>query len=39
MHDTNGVIGGSHGAVARLGLRRTMLLYRMEKLDIGRQPS
>ena len=37
--ETNGVIGGPHGAAARLGLRRTTLLYRLEKLGISRQPS
>jgi formate hydrogenlyase transcriptional activator len=37
LRETNGVIGGSHGAAARLGLRRTTLLYRMEKLGISRQ--
>jgi len=39
VQDTHGVIGGSHGAAARLGLRRTTLLYRMEKLGIARLPS
>jgi hypothetical protein len=34
----SGVIGGPQGAVARLGLRRTTLLYRMEKLGVSRQP-
>jgi transcriptional regulator with GAF, ATPase, and Fis domain len=33
------VVGGPHGAAARLGLRRTTLLYRLEKLGIARQPS
>jgi transcriptional regulator with GAF, ATPase, and Fis domain len=33
------VIGGPHGAAVRLGLRRTTLLYRLEKLGISRQPS
>ncbi len=32
------VIGGPTGAAARLGLKRTTLLYRMEKLGISRQP-
>jgi formate hydrogenlyase transcriptional activator len=38
LRETNGVIGGAQGAAARLGLRRTTLLYRMEKLGIARQP-
>jgi formate hydrogenlyase transcriptional activator len=38
LRETRGVIGGSRGAAARLGLRRTTLLYRMEKLGISRQP-
>jgi formate hydrogenlyase transcriptional activator len=39
LQDTHGVVGGPHGAAARLGVRRTTLLYRMEKLGISRQPS
>ena len=39
LRETNGVIGGPQGAAARLGLRRTTLLYRMEKLGISRQPA
>jgi formate hydrogenlyase transcriptional activator len=38
LRDTNWVIGGPHGAAARLGLRRTTLIYRMEKLGIPRRP-
>jgi formate hydrogenlyase transcriptional activator len=38
LRDTNGVIGGPQGAATRLGLRRTTLLYRLEKLGISRQP-
>jgi formate hydrogenlyase transcriptional activator len=38
LQDVKGVVGGPHGAAARLGLRRTTLLYRMEKLGISRQP-
>jgi formate hydrogenlyase transcriptional activator len=38
LRETNGVIGGPHGA-ARLGLRRTTLPYRMEKLGIPRRPT
>jgi formate hydrogenlyase transcriptional activator len=39
LQDTKWVVGGPHGAAARLGLRRTTLLYRLEKLGISRQPS
>ena len=38
VRETNGVIGGPQGAATRLGLRRTTLLYRLEKLGISRQP-
>jgi formate hydrogenlyase transcriptional activator len=38
LRETHGVIGGPQGAAARVGLRRTTLLYRMEKLGISRQP-
>ncbi len=33
---SNWVIGGPAGAAARLGMKRTSLLYRMEKLQISR---
>jgi formate hydrogenlyase transcriptional activator len=39
LQDTNWVIGGPQGAAARMGLRRTTLFYRMEKLGIPRQPA
>jgi formate hydrogenlyase transcriptional activator len=39
LQDTKWIVGGPHGAAARLGLIRTTLLYRMEKLGISRQPS
>jgi transcriptional regulator with GAF, ATPase, and Fis domain len=39
LRDTHGVIGGSKGAAARLGVKRTTLLYKMEKLGLSRQPS
>jgi formate hydrogenlyase transcriptional activator len=39
LRDTSGVIGGQHGAAARLGLKRTTLLSRMERLGIARQVS
>jgi formate hydrogenlyase transcriptional activator len=38
LRDANWVIGGPQGAAARLGLRRTTLIYRMEKLGIPRRP-
>ena len=31
------VVGGRNGAAARLGMKRTSLVYRMQKLRIGRQ--
>jgi formate hydrogenlyase transcriptional activator len=37
LHDTNGVIGGKHGAASRLGLKRTTLQYKMKKLEISRR--
>ena len=36
LRDTHGVIGGSKGAAARLGVKRTTLLYKMEKLGLLR---
>jgi formate hydrogenlyase transcriptional activator len=39
LREAHWVIGGPHGAVAQLGLRRTTLLYRMEKLGIPRRPA
>jgi formate hydrogenlyase transcriptional activator len=39
LQDANWVIGGPQGAAAQLGLRRTTLLYRMEKLGIPRRPA
>jgi formate hydrogenlyase transcriptional activator len=38
LWDTHGVVGGPQGAAARLGVKRTTLLYKMEKLGISRQP-
>ncbi len=38
LRETNGVIGGSRGAAAQLGMRRTTLLCRIEKSGIPRQP-
>jgi len=37
LRDTHGVVGGPQGAAARLGVKRTTLNYRMEKLGISRQ--
>jgi formate hydrogenlyase transcriptional activator len=39
LRETHGVVGGPQGAAARLGLKRTTLIYKMEKLGISRQPS
>jgi formate hydrogenlyase transcriptional activator len=36
LKEANGVVGGSGGAAARLGMKRTTLLYRMEKLGISK---
>ena len=35
LRETNGVVAGPRGAAARLGLKRTTLLSRMERLGIG----
>jgi formate hydrogenlyase transcriptional activator len=37
LRQAKGVVGGPGGAAARLGMKRTTLLYRMEKLGIPRQ--
>jgi PAS domain S-box-containing protein len=36
LHDTNGVVGGKHGAASILGLKRTTLQYKMKRLKIPR---
>jgi formate hydrogenlyase transcriptional activator len=36
LRDTAGIIGGPHGAAARLGMKRTTLNSRMQKLGISR---
>ena len=36
LQETQWVIGGPHGAAARLGLKRTSLVYKMQKLGISR---
>ena len=38
LQRTNGVIGGPKGAAARLGLKRTTLRYKMERLGILGRP-
>ena len=38
LQKTNWVIGGTSGAAAKLGMKRTSLMYRMQKLDITRPP-
>jgi formate hydrogenlyase transcriptional activator len=37
LHDTNGVVGGVHGAASILGIKRTTLQYKMKKLEIARR--
>ncbi len=37
LHDTNGVVGGEHGAASILGVKRTTLQYKMKKLEIPRR--
>ena len=36
LQDSDWVLGGASGAAARLGMKRTTLLYRMKKLGISR---
>ena len=36
LQETGGVVGGRVGAAARLGLKRTTLLSKMQKLGISR---
>jgi formate hydrogenlyase transcriptional activator len=38
LRETGGVMGGSQGAAARLGVPRTTLAYRMHKLGIPSEP-
>jgi formate hydrogenlyase transcriptional activator len=38
LRDTNWVVGGAQGAAARLGLKRTSLAYKMQKLGISKPP-
>ena len=37
LRETKGIIGGAHGAAARLGLKRTTLNSKLKKLDIQRE--
>jgi formate hydrogenlyase transcriptional activator len=39
LSESNWVVGGVRGAAARLGVKRTSLAYRMQKLGIFRRPS
>jgi formate hydrogenlyase transcriptional activator len=39
LRETNWVIGGPQGAAARLGMKRTTLQSRMQKLGISRHPA
>jgi len=39
LHETNWVIGGPRGAAKRLGLKRTTLQSRIQKLGIDRRPT
>ena len=38
LEETSWVIGGIHGAAVKLGLKRTTLLSKMERLGISRPP-
>ena len=38
LRETNWVVGGARGAAARLGLKRTSLAYKMDRLGISRPP-
>jgi formate hydrogenlyase transcriptional activator len=38
LRESNWVVGGASGAAARLGLKRTSLAYKMQKLGISRVP-
>ncbi|HEX4074400.1 MAG TPA: sigma-54 dependent transcriptional regulator [Candidatus Acidoferrales bacterium] len=39
LRECRGVVGGSKGAAARLGVKRTSLLGKMQKLGLDRRPS
>ncbi len=38
LRESNWVVGGARGAAVRLGLKRTSLAYKMQKLGISRSP-
>jgi len=38
LRESNWVVGGAYGAAARLGLKRTSLAYKMQRLGISRPP-
>ncbi len=38
LRESNWVVGGNRGAAARLGLKRTSLAYKIQKLGISRPP-
>jgi formate hydrogenlyase transcriptional activator len=38
LRETNGVVGGRRGAAVRLGLPRTTLMSKMDRLGIRRDP-
>ena len=37
LRETGGIVGGRHGAALRLGLKRTTLMSKMQKLGISRK--
>ncbi len=39
LEASNWVIGGRNGAAERLGMKRTSLLYRMQRLGVNRRPA
>src|SRR6266704_4510690 len=39
LRESNWVVGGARGAAARLGLKRTSLAYKMDRLGISRPPA
>jgi formate hydrogenlyase transcriptional activator len=39
LEASNWVVGGRNGAAERLGMKRTSLVYRMQKLGISRRPT
>jgi formate hydrogenlyase transcriptional activator len=38
LRESNWIVEGAHGAAARLGLKRTSLAYKMQRLGISRLP-